>query len=56
LKTIERGMNNAPPIAGPSAANRSTIAIIGTKKGRPLTANPWRHRRRAAIWRNARRR
>ena len=33
-------MNSAPPTAGPNAANKSTMPIIGTKKGRPLMAIP----------------
>ena len=32
LKTTERGMNIAPPTAGPSAANNATMPIIGMKK------------------------
>ena len=44
LKTTERGMNIAPPIAGPSTANTATIPIIGIKKGRAgsLIARLWR--------------
>src|ERR1700722_14158334 len=49
LKPMESGMNSTPPMAGPNAANRSTMPNIGTKKGRWLTASPWRHRRRASI-------
>jgi hypothetical protein len=42
-------MNRAPPMAGPKAANKSTMPIMGIKKGRPLTAFPWRYGRGASI-------
>ena len=41
LKTMERGMNSAPPIAGPAPRTGARGRSSGTKKGRPLMARPF---------------